>query len=130
MVIRIIEKCTVESHGDGKTEGLRVIMYRAQASSLPEALNEFTHNFDFNLVIETDDNFDGECVDSKTISVTEDLELKENMFDELEVGMINRSLEYLHGESEGWEEKETLLFLKNVCNTFTKKINAIQGTLY
>ena len=71
MRIKVIEKCEVD--GDEK-EGLRVIYYNATGDTLLEALSDFENNFDFDNVEETYDEFDGECENSRTISVSEEIE--------------------------------------------------------
>lgn len=70
MIIKVIELCEVEPYEDGKVEGLRTIIYESSKETLLEAHIDFEENFDSDNIIKSEDNFDGECLNSKVIGVS------------------------------------------------------------
>ena len=66
MVLQIIEECDVE---DQLTTGIRKVLYESDKENLLEALNDYENNFNSDRVIESEDFFDGTCMDSEIIEV-------------------------------------------------------------
>ena len=70
LVIEIIELCEVDTDGnDGKATGLRTIVYQTSQSTLENAINEYVNDFDWSKLLETNDDFEGTCLNSMEISV-------------------------------------------------------------
>ena len=78
MIIKIKELYEVEyiderdSDAKGANLAIRRIEYDSDKKTLLEAFEQFENNFDIDKVIDCDDEFDGECLDTiKTLSVEE-----------------------------------------------------------
>ena len=78
MIIKIKELCEVEyiderdSDAKGTNLAIRKIEYDSDKETLLEAFEQFENNFDIDNVVDCDDEFDGECLDTiKTLSVEE-----------------------------------------------------------
>jgi len=70
LIIEIIELCEVDNDGnDGKRKGRRTITYQTRQSTLENAIDEYINDFDWSKLLETDDNFEGTCLNSMEISV-------------------------------------------------------------
>ena len=78
MIIKIKELCEVEyiderdTDAKGANLAIRKIEYDSDKKTLLEAFKQFENNFDIDKVIDCEDEFDGECLDTiKTLSVEE-----------------------------------------------------------
>ena len=79
MIIKVIELCMVDyiKEDDQKSNeeltATREVIYNSKKNTLVEAFQDYdSNNFDFDNVIQSNDNFDGECLDLvKYISVEE-----------------------------------------------------------
>ena len=70
MIVRVIEKCEVDNNDGVKgAVGLREVDYDSDKETLPEALDDYENNFDFDKIIDTNDDFPGECQSSEIISI-------------------------------------------------------------
>lgn len=83
MVIRVFEKCWIDEDLDGKKKyGLREYTYDSPSDTFARAVSDLENNFDSDNIIESNDYFEDDCLDSIVIRV----EIAEEMdkFDELE----------------------------------------------
>ena len=73
MVIKVTELCISMSKSNiGQEEvGTRYVIYETPrgVKTLKDALIEYEDKFDFQKVIETNDDFEGECLDSRIVKV-------------------------------------------------------------
>lgn len=78
MLIKVRELCLVDcinekdknEYEDLKAE--RIVIYESEKNNLLEAFTDYEENFDSDNIIENEDLFDGECLDTlKIISVEE-----------------------------------------------------------
>lgn len=69
MEIIVTELCDVEPYEDGITKGERVIHYEAKGETLLESFNDYVKNFDSDNIINSEDMFDGACLESEIIRV-------------------------------------------------------------
>lgn len=78
MIIKVKELCEVkyiderDPDAKGVNLAIRKIEYDSDKETLLEAFEQFENNFDIDKVVDCDDGFDGECLDTiKTLSVEE-----------------------------------------------------------
>ena len=64
MKILIVESCLVEGE---KKRRLRKYCYKSKENNLFKAIMDLENNFDESSIVWSNDDFDGECLDSKVI---------------------------------------------------------------
>lgn len=71
-ILKIIELCEVlDEKTTEETTGLRTIAYEiSKSKSLVDAIIDYEDNFDSDRVIESFDDFEGECLDSTIVSAS------------------------------------------------------------
>ena len=69
MLIKVTEKCFVLNDKGESFHGARTYVYESTASDFNKVVKEIEENFDCNNIIEntSNDNFEGECLDSEVI---------------------------------------------------------------
>lgn len=66
MLLKVIEKCML----DDEKMGLRVYHYESNKNNLNDAKIDLLQNFDSDYIIYSDDDFEGDCLDSEILEIT------------------------------------------------------------
>lgn len=67
MILKITERCLTKDDNDNEYYGMRIYTYRSSKEDFLEAINDLETNFDSDNIIDSEDDFPNECLNSDVI---------------------------------------------------------------
>lgn len=69
MILRVTEKCLTTNENDEEYYGLRCYDYETNKNNEKESILDLFQSFDTDNIIDSNDDFEGECLNSTIINI-------------------------------------------------------------